>query len=158
MVKTHVSETRFAFPEKYDSFLADRRNSVNRYYVLFLFFYKDYFIGKIVTKLMKAGGKARAFIIFKNALFRLKRLLGFQPFFFSKHISFRMRQLFKVQTKTIRERNVTYLPLLLRPHNQVNYGINHVIKCAHQVASTDKKTMPDALCVVLLNCFITTIK
>ncbi len=91
-------------------------NSVNRYYVLFLFFYKDYFIGKIVTKLMKAGGKARAFIIFKNALFRLKRLLGFQPFFFSKHISFRMRQLFKVQTKTIRERNVTYLPLLLRPH------------------------------------------
>ena len=77
-----MSAKKYELLCRYDSFLHVRKEKTYRYYILFLFFYKDYFIYKIINKLMKAGHKQIALYIMQDALIQLKYLLGFQPFFF----------------------------------------------------------------------------
>jgi len=149
-----MSALKYELLGRYDNFLCSRKDKLNRYYVFFLFFYKDYFINKIINKIMRSGNKYLALSVFRKALFFLKKKIGFQPFFFFKNLSFSMRQIFKVQKSIIRQIKITYLPLILKPHNQVTYGINHIIKSASQLVIDEKKAMSDALCIVLLNCFI----
>jgi ribosomal protein S7 len=153
VIRVHISARKFELLNRYDMFLQVRKEKTNRYYVLFLFFYKDYLVYKVVNKLMRAGHKNKAFLLFRRALSTLKNILGFQPFFFFKHITFSMRQLFKVNTTTVRD-SVTYLPAMLSAHNQVTYGIGHLIVCARALAVEDKLAISYGLCIVLLNCFI----
>jgi ribosomal protein S7 len=157
MANIHLSEHKYRFLQKYDVLLLSRKN---RYTMLFLFFYKDYFIYKILNKLMVDGNKYVAIAILRASLLQLKNYLGFQPFFIFKHVSFRMRQLFKVQ-KTIvgykdRESKEYYMPFLLKPHNQITYGINHLVACAKQIALEEHMPMPNAMSIVLLNSFVYT--
>lgn len=154
MVKIHFSETKFNLLNKYDSLLISRKNLHEKYYLLFLFFYRDYFIYKLVNKLMYNGEKLIALHILRSSLLMLKNIIGFQPFFLFKHICFKMRQLFKIQKKVIRQSKTFYLPLLLKPHNQVTYGINHIIKCSKQLSLEEKKPIHICLCIILLNSFI----
>lgn len=154
MVKMHMSEWKYDFLGRYDNFLYARKDKINRYYILFLFFYKDYFLNKLITKLMRHGRKWISLKCVRQALWLLKKILGFQPFFFFKHISFRMRQLFKIQKTTIRKTKIIHLPLLLKSHNQVTYGINHLLSCAKQLCKSEKKNISEALCIILLNCFV----
>jgi ribosomal protein S7 len=153
MVRVHMSAKKYELLSRYDRFLNIRKDTTFRYYVLFLFFYKDYFVYKIINKLMTAGHKHKALFVLKCALLRLKEILGFQPFFFFKHITFRMRQLFKVNTRVIRSK-VTYYPVVLRAHNQVTYGISHLIKSSRQLCKEERHAMHDALSIILLNSFI----
>jgi len=153
MVKTHMSEKKYDLLSRYDVFLNVRTAAANRYYVLFLFFYKDYFTHKVVNKIMRAGHKRTAYAIWRTALYKLKKVLGFQPFFIFKHITFSMRQLFKINTVSVRNK-VSYSPMLLEAHTQVSYGIEHLIAFARQLSVTDKITFADCICVVLLNSFI----
>jgi ribosomal protein S7 len=152
--RKHYGEKQYALSLRFDDLLNVRKDKVNRYFVFFLFFHKDYFVNKLITKIMRSGHKMIALSILKKALFHLKQVFGFQPFFFFKHVAFRMRQLFKVQKTTIRNIKNIYLPLFLKPHNQVSYGINHIMKCAREIAEEEHKTMSDASCVVLSNCFV----
>lgn len=103
---------------------------------------------------MRNGKKDISFFIFRKCLYLLKYFFGFQPFFFFKHIAFKMRQLFKIQTKLIRKTRLFTLPLLLSPHNQITYGINHIIRCARQVVSDEKVEFHVGLYIVFINCFI----
>jgi ribosomal protein S7 len=103
---------------------------------------------------MVRGRKLLALNVLKGALFLLKKLLGFQPFFFFKHIAFNMRQIFKIRKVLLRQTKVTYYPMLLKPHNQVTYGINHLIKCSKELVLFDNKTMMESVCIVLFNCFL----
>jgi ribosomal protein S7 len=157
MVKTHVSELRYRVLSKYDSISTSRKN---KYTMLFLFFYKDYFLYKLLNKLMRNGNKYIALSILRQSLFILKQYIGFQPFFLFKHVSFRMRQLYKIEKKTVRRRNmdkeskVYYRPLSLMPHNQIAYGINNLIICAKQLVRDEKQHMSKALSIVFLNSFI----
>lgn len=146
---------------RYDNLIAWRDNgNANRnsllYSVFFFMFYRDYFINKIITKIMHHGKKELSIFIFRKALFLLKNFFGFQPFFLFKHVAFKMRQLFTIQTKLIRKTRLYTLPLLLTPSNQITYGINHVIKCAKQVLAEEHTTFSVALFIVFLNCFVRT--
>lgn len=125
-------------------------------FICYSFFYKDYFVCKLINKLMRKGKKAVALSVIKHSFFLLKRKLGFQPFFYFKHIIFQMRQLFKVQKTVLRQVNVTYFPLLLKPSNQLNYGINHIVKGADQLVRDEKLKISDAISIILLNCFVYT--
>jgi ribosomal protein S7 len=153
MVKLHMSERRYSLLLKYDHLLCNRREK-SLYYMFFLFFSRDYFVSKIVTKLMRRGRKDLALKTLKGALFLLKQLLGFQPFFFFKQIAFNMRQLFKIRKVLLRQTKSTYYPMLLKPHNQVTYGINHLIRSSKDIVLFEKRTMKESLCYVLFNCFI----
>lgn len=153
MVKLHMSELRYSFLVKYDYLLCNRKDKA-MHYMLFLFFYRDYFVSKMITKLMRRGRKGLAFNVLAGALFLLKKLLGFQPFFFFKHIAFNMRQLFKIRKVLLRQTKSIYYPMLLKPHNQVTYGINHLIKSSNELVLFEKKTMKESLCIVLFNCFL----
>ena len=103
---------------------------------------------------MRRGRKGLAFNVLAGALFLLKKLLGFQPFFFFKHIAFNMRQVFKIRKVLLRQTKNIYYPMLLKPHNQVTYGINHLIKSSKELVLFEKKTMKESLCIVLFNCFL----
>lgn len=120
--------------------------------------YKDYFIHKIINKIMCDGKKEQSFFIFRTSLFYLKVFLGYQPFFLFKHVAFRMRQLFTIQTKLIRKTKLYSMPLLLTPKNQITYGINHLLKCSRLLSLDEKITFSQSLYLVLLNCFIRNIK
>lgn len=138
---------------KYDSLLAARVYTSNRYYIFFLMFYKDYFVYKLVSCIMQAGNKRKAWRIFLKAMQLLKKSVGFQPFFLFKHIVFRMRQIFKLNTVTIRNK-VTYWPVFLPANKQMAYGISHLVYCADRLRKDEQLSMADALHIVLLNCFI----
>jgi ribosomal protein S7 len=153
MVRVHMSAKKYELLHKYDCLINVRKEKTYRYYVFFLFFSHDYFVYKLVNLIMKAGNKQRAILIVKEALKYLKQVLGFQPFFFFKHIAFRMRQIFKINTRVIRSK-ITYSPVFLRAHHQVTYGVGHIIKSAHQLCRTENKPMSLSLCIIFLNCFI----
>lgn len=156
MVKMTISRKKNQFLREYDRFVVwrDTQNNDLLYSVCFFFFYRDYFINKIVTKIMRNGKKEVSFFLFRMSLFFLKSFFGFQPFFFFKHIAFGLRQLFTIQTKLIRKIKLYTLPLLLSPVNQLNYGINHIIKCSRQLVKDEKLHFSYAFFVILLNCFL----
>lgn len=154
MVKIHISEHKYSSLSRFDDLLINRQNKLNRYYVFFLFFYSDFFVYKIINKLMFHGKKSVALSLFRKSLSYLKSFLGFQPFFFFKHISFKMRQLFKIQKTLIRQSKSIYLPLLLKPHNQIIYGMNHLISCAKQLSLEEHLDISYSLSIVWLNSFI----
>lgn len=157
MVKITISRKKNQMLRRYDNLIVWRNcGNVNSllYSIFFFFFYRDYFINKIITKIMRNGKKELSFFIFRKALFFLKSFFGFQPFFMFKHVAFKMRQLFTIQTKLIRKSRLYTLPLLLTPGNQITYGINHLIKCARQVVLDEHTTFSVALYIVFLNCFV----
>jgi ribosomal protein S7 len=151
MVNVHMSARKYKFLHKYDSLLISRKH---RYTMFFTFPYRDYFVYKIINKLMSDGKKWLASHVSRQALIATKQAIGFQPFFLFKHISYSMRQLFKIQKTIVRQQKEYYLPLLLKPHNQVTYGINHLILCAKQLAREDKISIANAPSIVFLNSFI----
>ena len=148
-----MGEVSYNMLAKYDYLLCNKKDKA-MYYILFLFFYRDYFVSKIITKLMRRGLKGLAFNVFEDALFLLKKLIGFQPFFFFKHIAFNMRQIFKVRKVLLRQTKTSYYPMLLKPHNQVTYGINHLIKSSNELVSFENLNIKSSLCLVLFNCFV----
>lgn len=161
MAKVTISIKKNMMLRRYDNLIAWRDNgNTNRnsllYSVFFFMFYRDYFINKIITKIMHNGKKELSLYIFRKTLFMLKNFFGFQPFFLFKHVAFKMRQLFTIQTKLIRKTRLYTLPLLLTPGNQITYGINHLIKCAKQVVVDEHTTFSVALYIVFLNCFVRT--
>ena len=148
-----MSELKYGLLLKYDHLLWNRQEK-SIYYMFFMFFSRDYFVSKLITKLMSRGRKELALKVLKGALFLLKQLLGFQPFFFFKQIAFNMRQLFKVRKVLLRQTKATYYPMLLKPHNQVTYGINHLIRSSKELVLFENRTMKESLCIVLFNCFL----
>jgi ribosomal protein S7 len=154
MIRFPNSNIKYDMLHRYDSFLSSKKYKIDRYYIYFLFFYKDYFLFKLINKLMKKGAKSAAIKVVRKSFFLLKQLLGFQPFFLFKHIAFQMRQLFKIQHTVIRSSLNIYYPLFLKPYNQISYGINHIVSGALQLKSEEKLVFPLALCIVLLNCFV----
>lgn len=117
---------------------------------------QDYFTCKIVHQIMRKGNKSAALKLFRAALFILKKIMGFQPYFMFKRVAFGMRQLFKVNTLTIRQTRVLFKPNILRPHNQVSYGVNNIMSCMRDVRDTEKLKTPNAIAIILLNSFIYT--
>ena len=152
MVRVHMSVTQHNLLQRYDSFLNVRLDKTNRYYILFLLFYKDYFMQKIVNKLMVDGKKQKAICIFVESLMLLKTSIGFQPFFLFKHVAFKLRQIFKINTIVVRSQTI-YSPVFLKSNKQVAYGVTNLISCAMKLRKDEHLTMAYALNVVLLNCF-----
>lgn len=153
MVRVHTSIHRHDLLQRYDSFLNVRSDKTNRYYILFLLFYKDYFMYQIVSKLMKDGNKQRAIRIFRKSLILLKISIGFQPFFIFKHIAFKLRQIFKINTTITRSKTI-YLPVFLKANKQVAYGVSNLISRATKLRYDEHVTMPHALNAVWLNSFL----
>lgn len=129
-------------------------NNKKIYSVHLLHFNSDYFTLKLLSRIMRAGKKAVAMRILIKALFALKKMFGFQPFFSFKHVAFSMRQLFKIYTVTLRKTRTIHTPAMLSPHNQISYGIGHVLACADIIQSTNKVGMDVGLATALANCFI----
>jgi ribosomal protein S7 len=154
MVRIHQSAAQYDRLGRFDEILQSRYEVIGNMYTLPLFFYRDYFMHKLVNKLMRHGKKAVSYRVLWCTLQRIKYVFGFQPFFIFKHIVFGMRQLFKISKTVIRNRRVIYSPIVLKPHNQVTYGINHVIASAVQLVSDERIKMPAALCIVLSSCFL----
>lgn len=155
MVRVHMSVKQYNLLQKYDHFLNVRSDKTNTYYILFLLFYKDYFMCKLINKLMIGGNKQKALRIFLNSLRLLKTSVGFQPFFIFKHIAFKLRQIFKLNTTVVRSK-VIYLPIFIPASKQVAYGVSHLIYCALQLKKEERVSTAYALYVVLLNCFFKT--
>lgn len=156
MASTNLSRRKSILLLRYDEILSirDAHNRILSYSVLFLFFHRDYFISKLISKLMLNGKKELSFSILRKTLFLLKSFFGFQPFFVFKFSVFQMRQLFKLQSKLIRKVKLYTLPLLLNRENQITYGINHVLKSARQLCASDKIPLSTSLFIIFLNCFI----
>jgi ribosomal protein S7 len=153
MARAHMSVKHYNLLRKYDSFLAVRADRLNKYYIMFLLFYKDYFVYKVVNNIMLAGNKQNAFRILRSSLSLLKKSLGFQPFFIFKHIVFKMRQIFKLNTVTVRQK-VTYWPVFLHANKQLAYGIRQLVSNAYKLATEEHIEMHAALHIVFLNCFL----
>jgi len=153
MVRMHSSAMQYDMFQVYASLSHDgrKRRTFGRLYMLFLFFYKDYFTWKVVNRFMSDGKKLRSITTVHLALYYMKRTVGFQPFSYFKNVVFGMRQLFKLRSVTVRGKT-TYIPHVLAPHNQIGYGVNHVIYGTEQILMGGAKlTLPGSSCVVLLN-------
>jgi ribosomal protein S7 len=148
-----MSAIQYELLGRYDSYSCLRKEKKNRYFTFSLFFYRDYFVRKLINKLMHDGERRKALLTAKAALWSLKKIFGFQPFFFFKHVAFRMRQLFKVDKTVIRQK-VTYAPRTLRAHNQVTYGINHLVQSARLLSADERTHIAAAMGVVPANSFV----
>jgi ribosomal protein S7 len=151
MSKRKMSERTHLLLNRLSDALDGRQRTNNRY--IFYIYYKDYYIRKFINKLMYHGDKRKALRVLLSALYALKMKLGFQPFFSFRHIVFAQRQLFKIYSVTKRD-TVVYKPAMLHRHQQIGYGINHLIRSAKALSTGTTLGFPSCLCVILLNCFI----
>ena len=152
LVREHRSSMLFSYLSALDTVL--KHKSDTAYTVPPLLFSYDYMIVKLICRLTRHGRKSIASRIFINALRELKHVIGFQPFFAFKDISFGMRQLFKIYKVTIRKTKVIHTPAILKQHNQISYGLNNLLLGARQIHKSEHAKMHVALAVMLCNCFI----